>query len=431
MGTITSIFQGAIQVPLFKTPYTVSKPANYPQGLSTGAQMTGTSAFPCLFNQGFDYAQVSNSPLSVLNGGIMGLSYQGAATLLINGGWTAGGLNQAVPFNWNGSVMTFGFTWAEYLPGSSTHFDSWFGITMTPLAFQDRVAGQQIPSSSIDDVNAYPWTLNNTSAYQGLAGNLMVGAYTNPLTNLAAPCYVAITYEQFDHTEIVGVIPNVSMFNSALASPTGGFRSLSQYAETVNFPLYGKQPGIGTQYTDTSTNVLNYLFGFSVFGDGITYLIWDAPFGGLLPSLNVLDSGKLVFDNNSNLNAQITKYHSATVMTVIGTRGMLATDIDGQIDYFVSPDGSKYWRLYYVSQGGAPAPANPNSTEANYKFVDANGIFWYTGSSVQNVGTSTIQPLYSLGFNIPYSTYTLPGVPPFRLPCYDDCLGAGWPLTKI
>lgn len=430
MGTITSQFQGTIQVPLFRTPYTVTKPTNYPQGITTGAQMSGTSDYPCLFNYGFNYAQVSNAPASILNGGIMGLNYTGAATLTIGNGWSASGLNQKVPFAWNRNVLTFGFAWAQYVQGSSTHFDSWYGITMNPLAFNDRNAGVQSPGVTINDVNAYPWTLNNTSAYQSITGNLLVGAYTNPITNAAAPCYVSVVYEQFDHTSLVGIIPNVSMFNSALASPTGGFLSVSKFGSTVNFPLYGKQPGIGTQYTDTSTNVLNYLFGFSVFGgDGISYLIWNAPFGGLVPSLNVLDSGTLVFDNNSNLNAQITKYRSNAVMTPIGIRGMLATDIDGAIDYFVSSDGSKYWRLNYVSQGGAPQVAAPNTTESLHKFVDINGVFWYTGSNVQS--GNTIQPLYSLGFNIPYAVYTLPGVPPFRMPCYDDCLGAGWPLTKI
>lgn len=429
MPTITSQFQGAINVPLFLAPYTVTLPATYPFGVASGSAMNPNSDTPCIFSGAWqDINSVNNQPIVILNGGFVALNYQRASTFTLNNGWSASG-NHQVKLCYTENEAAFGFSWAEH--NDANHFSSWFGVSVNPFAINDRTVSNTIaPPASINNVNAYAWTSNNTLAYQNMNGGLFTGVFTNALTNFASQCYAGVVSDQFDHAYLVALIPGVSMNSASMAASLSGFLGSANYAGVANFGMYGAQPdnyvvGAGS---DTTTSVLNYLFGFSALNSQISYAIWNAPFAGGVPSLNVLETGTLVFDNNSNLNAQLSKYNSNSVMTGIGKRGMLATDLDSGIDYFVSRDGSKYWQLAYQPQSGAVKMPLFDTSESTHKFVDKLGTFWYTGAPTRS--GNTIQPYYSFGFNIPYGIFSL-NFPPVYLPCYDPCLGTDWPLTKI
>ena len=420
MAQITCVFQGALTIPLFKTPYTVTMPGTYPQGINRYSVLNGygdTALIGEIYNH---IAGTLGGPNTIYGGEAVAMRYANTNKLTINGGWnTSGDIYFGLRASYYAGSYSYGFGWTEQNPTTNL-YTNFAAVSRNPFYLDRNVSTIQPPPYEVGCTSN--WLPNNATplipSYGGYFSTMpcVIGAYT--AIGFAGDCFLmggAVT-------PYLVAIPPGFMWPQMLQAGSNyraqltNHSSITDFEDAVNFP----KPGTLT----------NYLFGFSG-GTKISRVTWSIP-TYVVNQLNVLGDDTIVFDSGSNLNAQLTKYGAIDICSPIGVRGFLATDLDAGIDYFVSIDGTKYWRIIYEPQAGAKAPATPNIVETNKKFVDSNGIFWYTGSTTIN--GSTIQPLFSLGANIPYGVFSL-NFPPYSVPCYQDgcgnSLGIDWPGTGI
>jgi hypothetical protein len=417
MSVITSQFQGVLPVPLFQVPYTYNVPGYYPAP-NWGASFNAWSDTPLVRELYTVNLNGNNNVPYYSSGEATALRYDHLNTWTMNGGFQAafGAASQSKRAAYYGAMLTYGFNWYTAQPGNLTN--SYTGLSQTGFYGNGGVIQNMQPPIDIVGNNSDWLPLNAvpvTSAYGG-AFSCLPCVIGGPLGVYGGDFVARLRGYLFllgnGTPELVANIPGFMFVNGPYVAPATGY-SITNFEICANLP-------------DTRRNV-NYLFGFGTNAQ-ISRLTWQIQ-TYTVNTLNIAASDTLVFDNNSNLNAQLTKYNSQTICAPIGLRGFLATDIDANIDYFVSLDGSKYWRLQYVPQGSAVAPSAPSAAEQAYKFVDTNGVFWYTGNSA--VSGSTVQPLYSFGKNIPFAFPTLPPVSPLALPCWADCLGIGDARARI
>lgn len=420
MAQITCLYQGVLTVPLFKTPYTVTVPGYYSQGTARYAVLNGygdTALIGEIYNH---IPSVLNSPATLTGGEAVALRYANTNKLTINGGWNpAGDVYFTLCASYYAGSYSYGFGYAEQ-DIHTNQYTSYAAVSRNPF-FANRNVGS-ISAPPFEAGCTSNWLVNNATpfipSYGGYFSTMpcVVGAYTS--IGFAGNCFLmggaVIPY--------LVCVPPGFMWPQMLQPGKNYVSQLTGHATIIDFNIAVNFPQSGS--------LTNYLFGFST-SSKISRVTWTIP-TYVINALNVIADDTLVFDANSNLNAQLAKYGANNICNPIGVRGFLATDFDAAIDYFVSIDGTKYWKLQYVPQGSAPAPSAPSGPEASKKFIDSNGVFWYTGTSVQS--GSTIQPLFSLGANIPYGVFSL-NFPPFSLPCYEDgcgnSLGIDWPGTGI
>ena len=420
MTIITSAFQGILNIPLYKTPYTVAPPAGYPNSLSSGAAINKYSDTPAIFQDQWYIRTQANAPMEIVGGGCVALRYSGTNKFTVNNGFgaVAGATSNALNFSYWSSVMNFGDAWTVADPNN---INDWYNYSAVSLSafYNDRQVGTiQIPYNG--NVNYSHLALQPFGSLFQSQRNVMPA-----VQNTSGLVGVTRGIQSFLTTPYTTTGGHVFMVNTVPAFVSGPATAPPQYGDST---LTGPNFAGGTWNFADYINSVNMLYGLDN-STNINWVKWNNPFAWppLIASMNIMNSGTLVFDANSNLNAQITKYHAAQVVSPLGGRGMLATDIDAGIDYFVSPDGTRYWQIQYFPQGNT-AISKPSAQEAANKFVDSRGTFWYTGSATQ--GGGVIQPLYSFGPNSPYNFYKLVQQP-FHMPCFDPCLGAGQAFTKI
>jgi hypothetical protein len=419
MAQITCAFQGPLIVPLFKTPYTVTVPGYYSQGTSRYAAINPFGDTP-LIGEIYNHQTQAEAftPFSLTGGEMVALRYGNTNKFTINGGWnSAGDTFLSSTTSYYAGKLNYGFTWATQNPANNK-YTSWAAVNVSAF-FKDRNVGTlQPPPNESGDVSN--WNIDNATPYLPSYG----GAFSNLPCVIGFSAAIGFAGSMFltgnGAPWIVAVPPGFMWPAMEVAGHNYSSQLVGQTITDFEICANLIQPG----------SLTNYLFGFGTTAT-VRRISWSIP-TYVTFQLNVLAQDTIVFDNNSNLNAQLTKYNSQTVMSPLGVRGMLATDIDAGIDYFVNVDGTKYWQIVYQPQGDVPAIPKPSQTEASHKFVDTNGTFWYTGSASQN--GSVIQPFYSLGANIPYGIFSL-NFPPFALPCFEDgcgnALGIDWPGTGI
>lgn len=419
MPQITCQFMGTLIVPLFKTPYTVTVPGYYTQGTSRYAVLNGygdTALIGEIYNH---IPPALTDPVTISGGEAVAMRYANTNKLTINGGWNSA---KDVYFDLRASYyagsFSYGFAWSEQDIHTNL-YTNFVSVSRNPFYTNQNIGTLQTPPNEVGCTSN--WQVNNSipnlPSYGGYYSTLpcVIGAYTS--IGFAGNAYLMGNSSPY----LIAVPPGY-MWPQMLQPGKNYVAQLTGHATIIDFNVAVNFPQAGS--------LTNYLFGFST-SSKISRVAWTVP-TYVINQLNVLADDTLIFDSNSNLNAQLTKYGAYNICNPIGMRGFLAIDFDAEIDYLVSIDGTKYWRLKYVPQGNAPTPAAPSGPEASQKFIDSNGVFWYTGSSVQN--GSTIQPLFSLGANIPYGVFSL-NFPPFSLPCYEDgcgnSLGIDWPGTGI
>jgi hypothetical protein len=103
------------------------------------------------------------------------------------------------------------------------------------------------------------------------------------------------------------------------------------------------------------------------------------------------------------------------------SNGLILYDTVTGKDYFVTSDGSGVYPLNYINYGTVKAIPLAQSPSPYTLNIDTSGVAYYTGNST--VVGSVLQPLFSVGFNIPFNPVILPQIPPIAWPCWDPCLG--------
>lgn len=423
MGVIIGQYQGVLDVPIFLAPYSVATPAN---AAAARGRLNPWSDNPLMSEA---YGMVANPPgfsgLLVPNSGYAAtLNYSGANTFTINGGYNPATANtvQTTPF---GSLLkgriTFGSCWytAQNLAGQpNPNYLTQCGINQA-RAFGDINVSTPWPSA---------WRTNGIKIANDLAGHPFQygGGFS------AMPCVLwDILNKPQTHVPIMAqlLLPGQSNLQLTIIAPdvldeenpidiNTGYPLLTganvlNYENAWNLPIF------------TGIWPFNMLWGVGTTGATISVMKWRSGLQGENSGVVVYTHDTFQFDDPV-LNNVLSSVSANATCTPCGLRGWLFSDTTHSNDYYVAPEGDRYWKLNYISYGNAKKV--PGGANAAYKFIDFNGVFWYTGPETQS--GNNVTPQYSLGYSIPYSRISLPVIPPMALPCYSDCLGQGANITR-
>jgi hypothetical protein len=412
---ITAQFQGAINVPIFKAPYSVPPNQSSSFLMRSGAQNAYSDS--SLFASGeaatADVIVSSRvTQLGLVNANVM----------------TVGGGN-------NGQVVPSSLQWP------STCFDN---SLITWLSNQyDIVSGQVFagtfssvpifnglnvpsvgPSARGEVTFAYGAPTTTIGVNVNSSGICLSGFLTEDAINIGgAWCMIDIETNTPPETEsklamafvfpIVGltigaILPLFGLTNTQMASLISSAQSVPNYAGAsntlVSFSTLSGFPG---------------LYGF-----------YYNPLPGDVGATELL---QFEFDNAA-LNTAIV---NQTYILRPCANGWLFSV--GTSDYYISADWTRYWQLNFVAGApGIPLPvAGIETGETNFsrmvtKFIDVQGIFWYTGIN-SNVGGTGGQntPLYSFGFDLPFYPPVLPTIPPLKIPCWSPCSTMDSPFDSV
>lgn len=413
VGTIISQFQGTLQIPLFKAPYSVKVNGAAPSGF----RINCTGSDPMI---GECYTGVGNGSLeipSITSGEFIRLNYTGFAKGTIGGGFN-NALSQTTTYGCvNKATYSIGLDFIT--EPEANNFQSYSYQSLSTFYVDDVNIDVIRPQGSIKDVSA----------------NLMLYAVGEPFfrnisdnIQTVGPALCEIRDANNDFVKVQSTLHVVS-------NPDNGENCLLPHIPTITTPqvdqsfLYALDSSVGELLVwnniiapDQSGNFLIGL-GTSSFPRVINWggspqLAWT---GGSVFSDNLIQ-----FDNAA-LNASLLQGSSESSCAISGPRGFFLRNINTDQEYFVTYDGSKYWELIYVPQGDVDTTANYYQG-FGFKMIDNGGIFWYMGGAPDGEGNVT--PLFSLGYNQPYDILQLP-VNSMALQCYSPCLGAGAPMTKI
>jgi hypothetical protein len=406
-------YQGALDVPIFVAPYSVTTPA-YIAPTNQG-NLNPYSDMPVMGERYGHIANVSGmAGFDVPNSGwAAGLTYSKSNVFTINGGYNANTAfyTSSTPVaSLLKNRMTFGMAWVGDL------FKCYAQIYGVPF-YKDTNSATPVANTGL--------ARNGVMTFNGSPGSQIKhgGSYT------VMPCALSGIF-QFSNPIIGFLMPLGNNTQLAIIAPDVQ-NSQNPVDFVTGFPL---QSGISVLDAEIMWNLMqfggtlprNYLWCIPSTGvNKITVARWHSALAGNNSGVQVESTDLFSFDNPA-LNAVLAKYNPVATCFPCGLRGWLFMDIDNQVDYFVDVTGQRYWRLNYLPQGNAKPV--PSGSEAAYKFVDFNGVFWYTGLATQT--GQTVTPQYSFGYSIPFNRVTLPPIPPMSLPCYADCLGQGVNITR-
>jgi hypothetical protein len=400
----TAIFQGILTIPVFKTPYTVP-----PLNSINGAPMSLNASDSALFSissmqenftdayyYGMNWARVirfNPANYTQVDLGNVGQGVSGGAQ--INGGWLSQGN-------------------AAYFPGANTSYGG-VGTNQTQCGCWNVGVGAGVVNNSAP--NMYLWGV-------GANTNILPSPFFGPLP---------MQNVRYQVMEIPGIaVPGQAMM---LTSATGGLQTLAGFCNpfngsgyvqnppATNGPLSYSQWGLGFIIPDRSTGN-NIWWGINNLGNQIKLVSVGMFYSILSGNSNFVfsqNADSLTFDNaaiNTVFAAQNLRFNpTANGVWMTATNG-----VTGFGEYYISKDGTKYWQIAYANYSGL-AIADP-ATEPYWptRFIDVSGTFWYTGRGGANTGAQGLQPLYSIGINIPFNTFQLPQIPPLSFPCWSDCL---------
>jgi hypothetical protein len=389
-----AVFQGILNVPLFRAPYTVP--------------FSGTNGMP-LCNNASDWANFSygvygvDGNTSAFNKcfGFQTLRFQPSGYQSVKYGNTnvSGSLITAV----NGySVMS-----GEWSYGAMENYTLYPSSNNTYRAGSVNVPMSISASYSVPP-GIYDWGANSA------ARNFIA----NP-TNIATQ-QISVGIVEFQSLNVPGLAiigqPNTLSYDTlqmvTLPFPDSGFYN---YAIGSSYPIIGSTGFI----IPGRTSPTNFWWQPNTSGIAMTITKVVAQYS-IQTGFSSLQFGAydfFTFDNatlNSALAAARLQFRaSANGVTVYDSSNLLP-------EYYINKDGTKYWQLNYVDYSGLGVKSGITTTGST-RFIDAAGTFWYTDKTAR-LNNTTMQPLYSLGVNIPWNPVTLPQIPPMSMPCWSDCL---------
>ena len=399
---ITSQFQGVLQVPLFKTPYTIAqtKTGASPMITPSDGIITLNSAINTL---GGGY------PSGVLNATVKRLDIEVANTLNIGGGYdpTTGTLNGSSYLYW-----LFNFV-ALIMNPTLTSFNTVVFTGDVDVSGSLGVAADcVIPNIAAPIIQA-----RGPFSAIGFLPSLLDQCVTSfYLSGTGNPAWIICWSVPSTHSALT--------FNGQAACPVymEGTQGLFRYNNISSIPRGGT----------ASTKNENCAFSQSTTDPGIWGLRYYIDLG-VGAFIDITGELQLLFDN-AVLNNAVNNL--SAVFYGVATGWMLI--VQGVGDFYISSDGSKYWQLNYVAGSGGvtglPSAgtiegSDENSIRTAVRNVDAAGTFWYTGQNTTSGGNT--QPLYSLGFNVPFQLPTLAGVPPLKVPCWSPCYNMDIGIDKF
>lgn len=438
--TVTAQLQGALNVPMYKAPYTFPTtnpvsgvkwqfvPTNGEMPLMTSAknnavQVASTGDQMAQAIQGLGYAV--NGSTGIYAALVNQLTYTALETLTIGSGAPVAGTS--VVNGIRGSTAT-PLMFDSNLVWSSVGFYTTIGPNQLVRTVIDAsLANVAFPATrSVPPITVNPMQNQNQES-------ISATTFVNNVVNLHTSricIYISIdTGDPFLPTSVgvgsvygIGTlfggpsfsvcmqanfgITGVTPFNLSLDSAPSGFPSL--LAEWISPDMIAGTNYIwlrysGTTFPKVSSSPVNFIVG-----------------QGLVPVIfNAFEDWQT---DNAIINAAISQQF-ASFMPVNG--GFLMSINSGVATgiYFVDKTGTKYWT--FNLQTGAPGGAKFRNLPIDIAdlniTIDGNGIVWYIGLDAQSGGVT--QPYFSLALNIPYGGVNLPTyLPPIGGPCWSDCL---------
>lgn len=412
MTTRIAQYQGVLQVPLFAAPYTI--PVNNGQGYF-GLRPHGHYPFSVIKNV---VADPSNATINTAtrSGAVTVLAYKNTVNLTIGDGSgnfnnNNGQLNDNVLRQTYISALGYGYPVPPYAGAPYSYGPLYLNSLSFALANRSAPALQMGGIDGIvDPYTAYPVGLN-----------ALVGVYDL-------------------HYEVSGAeLPACGIV--MIPQKAGALAAIS--FNVLGFPLFS-----GINYIDPS---LVYSNNNSLFISG--YIIPDSKNKNNMVIEGSYNGVRTGFDfvinpiNNSMVNSYSgllflrldDSYFDTYFQNGVGKlqptpRGWILTGDTREA--FISIDFTKWWEIKYVSAAtGVPniSPGYSTSSGENYgsaKTIDINGVFWQTGAQTTSGGIT--KPLFSLGYNLPFTPPPFPAaIPPIDIPCWDPCLSMDAPFNSV
>jgi hypothetical protein len=400
---IVSSFQGTLSIPLFRTPYTV----------------------PVNSSDGHSFKMMSASQTAYGGNGVADTSYP--KQILRNGTFwalTTAQLNELTVGNGQLTSTETSFTVRNTMFQNRFTFVSTNGATGSGSPMLTAVCFDTVPFA-LSQVYSPPLDLSNQCSSTALISNCVAlnGPYPGIgalIAGIGIRCLTTFYLNNSSAWYVFFGIPNFTpSFSSNAACPTfmNGSSGIQKYGS-----MQGVADKRGQQNVIFAASSISGVVGIW----GFYYTI------NLLSSIPVFSGEFNLITDNATINASIAA----------GVNGNFYACANGWMlslpygDYYFTADGTQYWQLeYFAGAVGIPVPPpgldTVDSPANGYitKFIDLNGIFWYTGSHT-TTGKIT-QPLFSLGFNLPLNPPVLSGVPPLALPCWDPCSGVGLGIDNM
>lgn len=464
--TLTSVYQGIIQVPIFAAPYTIAANTGTAHSFAWIGNTTGDTPFADnIAYAGRGPKNPSGYYDTPINGTMVNLGYPGAETLLIGGGYSlATGYKQALnrgsifdgyyqaiwetepDFNSTGNqagMTQFNIGLTQYpLAGNVNTTSFGMGGAIVPVAAQFNTEGIGPAGPAIDQNSSANVWGGSTFAMRGRAEVLVSNGTTSYDTFLQANVSLTIfaTNELAIYAGWICPSLNVNYTGQPLfpTNPDYVVTNLNSFAFNSGILLSTKFTGQNFLWFPSSagTSIFIRPFGMQVIYQPISTTPETEHLGFTLNGVGdwySTNGSQFVFQfDNPALNADIASENFRMTPGNASSLMLFSTQFN---DYVISADGTQYWQLQYVPQiTGITATSFSGYQSAdvgkiNQKFIDANGVFWYTGGAYNNAAaTGVITPLYSYSaFNTPQ---TLPAFPPLQLPCFASCLATGSVMAK-
>jgi hypothetical protein len=418
-GTITSTFQGVLNVPMYALPYTMEyATASIAPGLScnTGEAPildTRNHTSPHSWQQIWSANGVTapQGSLGVNATGMYVLSQDGYATINI-GNYTGNAptgtaVNAFPPAVVGGKLLIPNLT-AQFGVLPVMDFTYLYGVMYTTLPAYVNSTSAFGPYANnfggLTTANGSPTYFENDVTQVGPIGKSAVTVVNDADFENPIPIGVTFGSTSFFNMATISVVQIMTLGGSTLTATGGTSPMVGVFWENVwNIPDY--------------VDGINYVWGTDL---GLPYVMTaEWVYGIVGGNIGLASYGGLYAwqtDNatiNTAINGSLANYYPCGNGFILGINA---------VDYYVSKDGKRYWQLNLISQV-PPRFIGPSWTDsANSRWIDPYGTVWYSGNASYNSTTGLFQPLYSGALNIPYNPVYLQGIPPLSGPCWSPCL---------
>lgn len=430
---ITSTFQGSLQIPMYRSPY--SFPSNgfqYYCG-SRNSDMPflyqqPPTGQPAVSAQYMMQGGAVNGANGIFAGKITVLDYNAPRILTIGSGdttnfsSTTNGLKTLGPTGTNQPIMfNNNFVFPVVNCGNSSGVTSGTAYEDSPFGFcafgQTRSVGYiQAPSQA--NINTFTTTAAkfNNSTNSEYISRISIALYEE--TGLPfLPTFIPVG-QIYGLATIAYQSPLSSNINMQVSF------SLSQ-PQNEQAVIYAPWVGVAESWINADINAgINYYWqhqnagsppGVYVSNISVNYVI-----GTGFEPIAVTSTDQWQTDNPT-LNALLANNTTFTGCP----NGFIFQNTLGV--FYANHSGSAYWKMQMIpGASGIPAfPTDGTIDGPNSAWFDRQGILWYTGTSAINgtVTTGTTTPLFSLALNVPFAPVPLPLVyPSLTGGCWSDCL---------